>query len=585
MSTVGYTSTKKTIFMKTLKIFLIVAIVFLAILSPLYTSAFDLKVGVAGGTDTQFQYNDGLQLKGIPELTYNNVTGVSTSTTGFIFNSSLPVILDFNPTYTITQTAIDITPSGNPATTGLTLHGINIDHSGVSQANDPYLHGIHVHHPAAYTGENERGCFRAEGNGRSVSLVGRYGYAIRTQGEIHNDYTISDTELSSFVVNDITIDATDQDATSKTHAIDIALTDGLGGGSVAALATHPEVDVIHQHIGTFDPPGATYAGRYVAVGTTYTDNIDDQDVFVAVNDEIWIGHTAAFDEIQIDLSILATKDIRADFFYYHSVDGWTEFFPNDGTRGMTQDGEILWTPDLLTNWDAAGNPFAAIPGDDGGAGYWIAIRRTRVSDPGTVHLTTAKILVATTYQWDKNGNIIANTITATVKAYPPAIPIEWALDGTTPPDASEVVTNSRKIPVRQFQGVTANQDLLVPWGAPGDLSATTISFRVRGYVTNATAPADGETVIFTLDAASVGDSENLNKALTASPVSVTFTADATYVQYDRWATAWGDLTVADLAAYEDVMFQLIRDQGTDTYEQKIGVAWMDIIYTKQISNN
>lgn len=167
--------------------------------------------------------------------------------------------------------------------------------------------------------------------------------------------------------------------------------------------------------------------------------------------------------------------------------------------------------------------------------------------------------------------------------YPP-IPIEWALDGASPPDAVITLTSTFKIPVREFRGDVGNQDVYIPWSALKDLTGGTIKFRVRGYITNATAPADAETVIFTLAGSSRGNSELLSKGL-GGAVSATFTADATYVQYDRWATAWsGDVTITDLLADEDVMLQLIRDQGTDTYEEKIGVAFIDIEYTRTVGN-
>lgn len=174
-------------------------------------------------------------------------------------------------------------------------------------------------------------------------------------------------------------------------------------------------------------------------------------------------------------------------------------------------------------------------------------------------------------------------LAGTFKEYDP-IPIEWALDGTTPPDAVEILTSTRKIPIRKFQGDTGNQDVLIPWSALKDLTGGTIKFRVRGYVSEATAPTDTQTVIFTLAGTSIGNSELLSKAL-GSAVSATFTAGDSSVQYDRWSTAWSAaVTVTDLAADEDVMFQLIRDQGTDTYAQKIGVAWLDVEFTRTVSN-
>ena len=164
------------------------------------------------------------------------------------------------------------------------------------------------------------------------------------------------------------------------------------------------------------------------------------------------------------------------------------------------------------------------------------------------------------------------------------IPIEWAIDGGSPPDAVAVLTSTFKIPIREFRGAVGNQDVYIPWSALKDLIDGTIRFRVRGYISNAAAIANGETVIFTLAGSSRGNSELLSKGLGAA-VSSTLTADASYVQYDRWATDWSSaVTVTDLVTDEDMMLQLIRDQGTDTYAQKIGVAYIDIEILRAMGN-
>lgn len=164
----------------------------------------------------------------------------------------------------------------------------------------------------------------------------------------------------------------------------------------------------------------------------------------------------------------------------------------------------------------------------------------------------------------------------------PLIPIEWMLDGASPPDAVSTITNTFRIPVREFRGAVGNQDVYIPWWAVKDLVGGTIKFRVSGIVTVATAPANGETAIFTLAGSARANSENLNKAMGAA-VSATFTADATYAQYDEWATVWSAaVTVTALASGKAVMLQLIRDQGNDTYVQKIGVAWIEIEYTRMV---
>ena len=171
-----------------------------------------------------------------------------------------------------------------------------------------------------------------------------------------------------------------------------------------------------------------------------------------------------------------------------------------------------------------------------------------------------------------------------VLEHPPAIPVGWGLDGASPPDAVITLIDTFKIPVREFRGDIGNQDLYIPWKAVADLVGGTIKFRVSGYVTNATAPANNETVIFTLAGSARAPSVRLNTAMGVA-VAATFTADATYVQYGYWETGWsGDVTITNLAASRDVMTQLIRNQAADTYAQKIGVAWIEIEFTRTVGN-
>jgi len=168
--------------------------------------------------------------------------------------------------------------------------------------------------------------------------------------------------------------------------------------------------------------------------------------------------------------------------------------------------------------------------------------------------------------------------------YPPAIPIEWCLDGASPPDAAITRPSPFKIPVREFRGATGNQDVYIPWQAPRNLVGGTVRYRVSGYVTNATAPANNETVNFALAGSARAPSQLLSKAM-GTAGSATFTADGTYAQYDYWETNWsGVVTVTDLAGGMNVMFQLARNQNSDTYAQKIGAAFMQLEITRRLGN-
>lgn len=156
------------------------------------------------------------------------------------------------------------------------------------------------------------------------------------------------------------------------------------------------------------------------------------------------------------------------------------------------------------------------------------------------------------------------------------ISIEAGIDGAVAPDVAEVLSSTNKAVIRQFSGA-ANQDVFLSFEAPPDLKtgATGLYFRVIGFVSNATAPAENETIIFNLTGASIANSELLSSAFGAA-VASTYTAPATLAQYDRVATPWSNLvTITGLAAGETIMLNLLRDT-TDTYAQKFGVAKIQV---------
>lgn len=162
------------------------------------------------------------------------------------------------------------------------------------------------------------------------------------------------------------------------------------------------------------------------------------------------------------------------------------------------------------------------------------------------------------------------------------IPIDAGIDGTTSPSAAVVITSTNKTITRAFSGSTDN-DLFFTWQPPSDWDGSTVTFRVIGFVTNGTAPANNETVIFGLAGASVANSESLSSTL-GTIVTATFTANATYVQYDRWSTGWSNaVTLTGATAGDTVLLNLLRDTD-DTYAQVIGVLGVEIKFGRSLSN-
>lgn len=161
------------------------------------------------------------------------------------------------------------------------------------------------------------------------------------------------------------------------------------------------------------------------------------------------------------------------------------------------------------------------------------------------------------------------------------IPIGWAIDGATPPDAKETIVSTNKIDVRQFAG-DADNDVFVPFEVPPDLSGISVKFRVICIVTNATGPVN-KGIAFFLKGASIGNGDALGAALgTAVKSSITGRTDS---QYDRIVTNWSDdVIITDLLAGETSLLSLYRDisDDDDDYVQKIGVVGIELKYTRQL---
>lgn len=161
------------------------------------------------------------------------------------------------------------------------------------------------------------------------------------------------------------------------------------------------------------------------------------------------------------------------------------------------------------------------------------------------------------------------------------LPIVWAINGAAPPEGLTTLTSTYSVDIRNFDDAS-DEDVYIPWEVPSDISGSTISYRVICFVTNATGPSN-EGVSFFLQGASLGDGDILSSAL-GTAVESNATA-MTHAQYDRFATSWSAaVTITDLAAGETAMLKLYRDisDTQDDYAQDIGVAGIEIKYTRQI---
>ncbi len=161
------------------------------------------------------------------------------------------------------------------------------------------------------------------------------------------------------------------------------------------------------------------------------------------------------------------------------------------------------------------------------------------------------------------------------------LPIALAADGAAPPAALAALSDTNVVPVRKFAGDTADEGVFFLWQPPSDiLVAGPVYARVVFFVTEATAP-DNEGVSFAVAGGSLGNGDALSAALgAAAACTASGLSDA---RYDRVATAWAQVTIANLAAGESVVLSLSRDQDAegDTYGQDVGVAGLELKFNRK----
>jgi len=169
-----------------------------------------------------------------------------------------------------------------------------------------------------------------------------------------------------------------------------------------------------------------------------------------------------------------------------------------------------------------------------------------------------------------------------------SIPISWAEGETSSPAG---LTAKDQVKYRDFD-YAADEDLIIEWVVPADLQEVTaneVKVRVRGLISNATAPAAGEGVAFQIGGCSIGSGDLVTCAEGTLVVSEEddLNGDAgANAQWDSWVTGWVVITITNLTAGETVRFSLNRDvsDAQDDYEQDIGVSWLEIKYYRQIGS-
>lgn len=395
------------------------------------------------------------------------------------------------PADTGNATIFEIVPSAIISTDATEWDAIRIDADSLDPSgNDVEIHGIHVDFseivPTGTGGDID---------GITIEMENERSHALHiNQGMIVNNYEPGADAGAEYPVIDVRIDISNLATTSSVHILDAAIQTGTPLGSVCLLGAHNNISVICQSIGTFSTPSQTeYAGKKHTGGTIWVDGIDGSEIFVRNNDEIYVGSASHFSEIEVDMSIVATKNCSPTFWYSTAADAWTQFYPADDTEGFQQDGIIHW---LLSNisalWTNNGDPGGASTS----AGYWVKIIRTVNADPGTPTPTTIKIGSITNYGWDDDGNLDINNISINADS---TCDSNLTVLGNITADTIGVGTTARDVKLEVNMGTTDKVRLSYNDADGSATDYTEFGTDSNGGLTVVTVDSDGTAGNITLD--------------------------------------------------------------------------------------
>jgi len=287
----------------------------------------------------------------------------------------------------------------------------------------------------------------------------------------------------------------------------------------------------------------------------------------------WFDGTGA--RILVDLDTAPSDD---DYVVSYDADEDKFYMKADATgAGGDQLVDIVTTAPLLVNGGT--NVDNALPGSD--ADITFSVQDASTSQKGVAQFSSDNFAASNGTITVKDDGIAAAEI-ADLYGFE-LIPIAWAADGTSAPDALND-TGRKPWKYRTFASDT-DEDVNFIWQIPSDAdvgaSVNNFWFRVHYLIVNATGPSSTEGVAFSLAAASMGDNDATNAAK-GSAVTVK-DDELNASQWDYMVTDWSSaVTITNAAAGEMAELNLERTtaDAVDDYGQDVGVAFIEIRYVK-----
>lgn len=187
---------------------------------------------------------------------------------------------------------------------------------------------------------------------------------------------------------------------------------GIGAAAVHAVHASAGVNPIHQEAGSFATP--TQAWKRDTSGTAWSNlttpdavgsSAIDSALFDEVDDYLYVGNTATFNEIDFVFNTFAGgPGISPTFEFSIAGPAWTSFPPIDNTDGCRADGGIEWEVADLTSW--------ASVTVNGVASYYIRILRNQAGGATVPIEDRIQTSATSEYKWDSSGVVTVQKVVA-----------------------------------------------------------------------------------------------------------------------------------------------------------------------------
>lgn len=188
-----------------------------------------------------------------------------------------------------------------------------------------------------------------------------------------------------------------------------AFTCGISGEGLAegdCLDVYPGMGVIEHHSGTEKSIEAAF--KYYTTFTNITGFLNytasDTAIFEHDNDYVYLGNSAKFNDIPVNMATFAgNPGVAPVFEYSQGASSWNTVGAADGTNGFRQNGNLVWDVEAISDW-------ATDTVNGVASKYWIRIQRTS-NNISPVPVENKWNLVETVkYYWNSTGDVYAHNV-------------------------------------------------------------------------------------------------------------------------------------------------------------------------------